>query len=194
MAQASVGPNAILRVCEALSDRIGAERTASALAPAGLHRYLAEAPTAMVPEDDVAQLQALVRSTLDADGARAVLRDAGRRTGDYLLANRIPRPVQAVLKRLPAPLAARLLAGAIGRHAWTFAGSGRFSSRAGRGYEFRIEGCPLCRRLEAQQPACDYYAATFERLFTELVRADARVVETACQARGDRACVFAVRW
>ena len=56
------------------------------------------------------------------------------RTGDYLLAHRIPKPVQALLKRLPAPLAARVLLAAITRHAWTFAGSGRFEAHrpAGR--------------------------------------------------------------
>lgn len=189
-----VGPNAILRVCEALREHLGAERTTAALASAGLQGCLEQAPDAMVAEDDVARLQALVRSTLDVAGARAVLLEAGRRTGDYLLANRIPRQAQAVLRCLPEPLAARALARAIGRHAWTFAGSGRFSSRPGRVFEFRIEGCPLCRRLKSGAPACDYYAATFERLFGQLVHRHARAAEIACQARGDPACVFELRW
>jgi divinyl protochlorophyllide a 8-vinyl-reductase len=37
---------------------------------------------------------------------------ADRLTGDYLLANRIPWPVQALLHLLPAVLAARVLVGA----------------------------------------------------------------------------------
>jgi divinyl protochlorophyllide a 8-vinyl-reductase len=43
-------------------------------------------------------------------------------------------------------------------------------------------------------PACDYYAATFERLFTVLVHPDAKVVETDCMGRGASACRFEIRW
>jgi len=44
------------------------------------------------------------------------------------------------------------------------------------------------------EPGCDFYAATFERLFRVLVHADARVVETACEACGAAECRFEVRW
>ncbi|WP_235823343.1 4-vinyl reductase [Azohydromonas sediminis] len=43
-------------------------------------------------------------------------------------------------------------------------------------------------------PACDFYAATFERLFRALVHPRASVAETACEACGDDACRFEVRW
>jgi hypothetical protein len=66
-----------------------------------------------------------------AEVAAEVARSAGRRTADYLLAHRIPKPVQALLKALPARLAARVLLSAIARHAWTFAGSGVFSASTG---------------------------------------------------------------
>ena len=43
-------------------------------------------------------------------------------------------------------------------------------------------------------PRCEYYAGTFERLFCGIVDRRMRVVETACEARGDPACVFEIRW
>jgi divinyl protochlorophyllide a 8-vinyl-reductase len=62
----------------------------------------------------------VLRADLGPAMAAEVARDAGLRTADYLLANRIPKPVQVLLKHLPAPLAARVLLSAIRRHAWTF--------------------------------------------------------------------------
>jgi divinyl protochlorophyllide a 8-vinyl-reductase len=156
----------------------------------------------MVDEHAVTALHAALRSRLEpVESARASIR-AGQLTGDYLLANRIPKPVQWVLKVLPASLAARVLVAAIGRHSWTFAGSGDFSVEFGRGaagaapsrLRFSIAGCPVCRGATQSVPACDYYAATFERLFAELVHSQTQVRETQCQANGAPACVFAVSW
>ncbi|MFG5410971.1 V4R domain-containing protein [Piscinibacter sakaiensis] len=75
-----------------------------------------------------------------------------------------------------------------------FAGSGRFEAAAGSGGRatLTIRGNPLCRGQLALAPACDYYAATFERLFRVLVHPDCRVAEVACEARGDTACRFEV--
>ena len=93
--------------------------------------------------------------------------------------------------------AARVLVAAIQRHAWTFAGSGRVSAvlpRRARPLVLEIRHNPLCRGLRAGVPACDYYAATFERLFQVLVHGDSQVRETACEACGDDACRFELRW
>jgi divinyl protochlorophyllide a 8-vinyl-reductase len=119
---------------------------------------------------------------------------AGSATGDYLLAHRIPRPAQALLRILPAGIAGRLLLAAITRHAWTFTGSGRFTAEAGSPTVVAIANCPICRGTHSEMPACDYYAATFERLFTVLVHPDAKVVETDCMGRGASACRFEIRW
>jgi divinyl protochlorophyllide a 8-vinyl-reductase len=156
----------------------------------------------MIDERVVTALHAALRLRLDApQAARAALR-AGELTADYLLANRIPRPVQAVLRVLPATPAAHVLVAAIGRHAWTFAGSGTFTVRfrprprhvlAPR-LQFSIDGCPVCSGASAAEPACAYYAGTFERLFRELVHPGTSVVESQCQAAGAPACVFDVRW
>jgi divinyl protochlorophyllide a 8-vinyl-reductase len=148
----------------------------------------------MVPESDVSALHAALRRALGPDAAAAVSLDAGMRTGDYLLAHRIPRAAQAVLRALPAPLAARVLARAIARHAWTFAGSGTFAFAPGRPFRLSIAGCPLCRDVRANEPVCGYYAATFERIFRALASPRARVRETACAASGAPACSFVVEW
>ncbi|MCI1190489.1 bacteriochlorophyll 4-vinyl reductase [Calidifontimicrobium sp. SYSU G02091] len=193
-AVARIGPNAITRVAEVLRERVGADGAARLFSLAGLAAYVERPPQAMVDEAEVTQLHAVLRASLGAAAAARVAREAGTRTGDYLLAHRIPKPVQALLKMLPATLAARVLLGAITRHAWTFAGSGEFVAEAGRPVRLAIRDNPMCRGLASDVPACDFYAATFERLFRALVHPRASVVETACEACGDDACHFAVRW
>jgi divinyl protochlorophyllide a 8-vinyl-reductase len=199
---ARIGPNAVTRLAEALDAQVGEVLTAEIFQSAGQAAFLAVPPESMVDERAVTALHAALRSHLtSSESARASIR-AGQLTGDYLLANRIPKPVQGVLKVLPGPLAARVLVAAIGRHSWTFAGSGDFTVKFGRGEDgaspsrlrFSIAGCPVCRGATQAVPACDYYAATFERLFVELVHPQTQVRETQCQANGAPACVFAVSW
>lgn len=189
-----IGPNAITRLAEVLRERLGADATARLFGLAGLAGYVEHPPEEMVDETEVTHLHAVLRASLGAAAAAQVAREAGIRTGNYLLAHRIPKPVQTLLKLLPAPLAARVLLGAITRHAWTFAGSGEFSAVPGRPVRLTIRNNPMCRGLASDVPACDFYAATFERLFRELVHPGAEVVETACEACGDDACRFEVRW
>ena len=196
-----IGPNAITRVAQVLPAWRGTAWAEQLFERAGLLRHWRSPPEQMVQEDEVRALHAALREAMPADEAAAVSRAAGRATADYLLGHRIPRAVQRVLKLLPAPLAARVLLKAITQHAWTFAGSGEFSviwPRArGPGSAqvvLQIRNNPLCRQLRTGAPACDYYAATFERLFQVLVHAGARVQETACEACGDDACRFELRW
>jgi divinyl protochlorophyllide a 8-vinyl-reductase len=189
-----IGPNAITRVAEVLPGFVGKRITRELFDKAGLAGYLEAPPQAMVDEAEVTSLHQVMRAELGSEVSARVARSAGRRTADYLLARRIPGPVQFLLKRLPAPLAARLLLSAIRRHAWTFSGSGVFSARAGQPVVLIIRGNPMCRGLNSAQPACDFYAATFERLFRVLVHRRSRVVETACEACGDDECRFEVSW
>lgn len=189
-----IGPNAITRVAEVLPPMVGASTTRALFERAGLLRHLLQPPEAMVDEDDVRRLHAALREALGAQTAATVARRAGERTADYLLAHRIPAAAQAVLRALPAMAAARLLLKAVSRHAWTFAGSGEFSSTVGRPVVLTIRHNPLCRGLQSDVPACDYYAAVFERLFRALVHRDTQVREVACEACGDAACVFELTW
>lgn len=189
-----IGPNAITRVAEALLAEAGATARAELFARAGLSAYLRDPPQAMVDEREVIALHAALRAGLPPDTLRRVNRDAGARTGAYLLGNRIPRPVQMLLRALPAPLAARVLVAAIGRHAWTFAGAARFSARARRPVGFTLADCPMCRGARSRQVRCDFYAACFEHLFQSLVHRNTQVRETQCIAAGDDVCHFEVGW
>ncbi len=189
-----IGPNAITRFAEALRARCGDETTARVFADAGLARYLAKPPLDMVDEVDVVALHRAARRLLLQTVVEDVSREAGDRTARYLLAHRIPRVVQGLLGLLPPSLAARVLARAIGRHAWTFAGSGRFHVDYGPPLAFIIADGPLGRGLQTATPACGYFAATFDGLFRALIHPEAKVVEMACQAAGAPACVFIATW
>ena len=189
-----IGPNAITRVAEALSAMEGAGAARRVFSRAGLQRYLLHIPTEMVDETHVTRLHKALVDDLGAARAREIGRLAGQHTADYLLANRIPRLAQRVLRILPAPIASRLLAKAIARNAWTFAGTGTFSALHGRPTIFSIAGCPICRGQKSAAPCCDFYAGTFERLYIRLVHPQARVIETDCQAMGATACSFAISW
>jgi divinyl protochlorophyllide a 8-vinyl-reductase len=193
-ATARVGPNAIIRVAEALSEAHGPAVVSQVFRAAGLEHYLETLPNEMVEEHEVTRLQAALREELGLGVARRVSHDAGLRTGDYLLANRIPRPVQRLLVILPARLASRVLISAIRRNAWTFVGSGVFDGKPGRPTSLTVTDGPICRGASADEPLCDFYAGSFERLFSRLVHPKARVTEIACQANGAESCVFEVRW
>ena len=189
-----IGPNAITQVAAVLPPMVGSRATWELFDLAGLTGYLQKAPQSMVDEAEVTRLHCVLRAELGGVVADDVARKAGLRTANYLLAHRIPRPVQAVLKRLPAWLAARVLLKAITRHAWTFSGSGEFTAVPGRPVVLTIRNNPLCKGVTSQEPACGFYAATFERLFRVLVHPDADVLETDCEACGGAACRFEIHW
>ncbi len=189
-----IGPNAIIQVLEALTAEFGQASTAAFFESIGLGAHSASRPCDMVAERDVAVLQASLRERFGVDVATVISREAGRRTGDYLLAHRIPKRAQQLLRWMPAALAARILARAIARHAWTFAGSGSFHVIAGRPFVLSIRHNPMCSMIRSATPSCDYYAATFERIFQAIVHPNATVTETQCESMGAPACVFEVCW
>ncbi len=189
---AKIGPNAVIQLLAALSAAGQAPLATAIFTAVGAGAWLTEPPGEMVDERKVARLHQAVRRA--APNAEAILRDAGRRTADYLLANRIPKPVQVVLKMLPARLAAPILVAAIRRNAWTFAGSATFAAHAGSLTIFEITHNPICAGETAAAPVCAWHAAVFERLFQALVSPRARAVETRCEAAGADVCRFEVSW
>jgi divinyl protochlorophyllide a 8-vinyl-reductase len=207
-ASARIGPNAIIRLQQALLERVGRECARQIFEQAGQGHFAAELPERMVVETSVTSLYTSLPARLGPRLAAEVSAHAGWLTGDYLLANRIPKPVQALLHVLPAPLAARLLIAAIRRHAWTFVGSGRFDvtpvpagirdnvARDGRRARLNlsVEGCPICAGSRQATPACTYYTAAFASLFVALVHRRTCVREVACHALGASACTFEVSW
>jgi divinyl protochlorophyllide a 8-vinyl-reductase len=189
---ARIGPNAIIQVAHVLRDHLG-EATAARLLGDVTDYTMDRLPGQMVDEREA---QALVRHVLDRMGeARAtpMLHEAGERTADYLLANRIPRPAQWIMRAAPRRVGLALLLKAMQAHAWTFAGSGTFTVRHTRaGTELAFHACTICRDLTASGPVCDFYAGTFERLVRQLVARTARVHEVECQAQGGRCCRFRI--
>ena len=191
---ARIGPNALIRTAEALTARLGEPTCRRVFAAAGLDAYVTTPPTAMVPESEVVALHRAVRATLDGPTADAVMHDAGVRTARYLLAHRIPRPAQRLLRALPARLAARLLLQLVARHAWTFAGSAELEIVPGKPARVIFHGSPLARVEAADRPVCAFYVATFETLFRALVDAGTIGRETVCAATGAEACTLELSW
>jgi divinyl protochlorophyllide a 8-vinyl-reductase len=189
-----IGPNALTRVIEALSAALPAAEVARLLGLADLAAYLAVPPQQMIDEREVTRLHRVLRFELGVPQALEIAGEAGTLTGDYLLAHRIPAGVQRLLKLLPAPLASRVLIGAIRRHSWTFAGSGELRVRKSYPPHLSIAGCCICQGAEAETPLCAFYSSAIERLFRALVHRGASVTETACQAMGSDACTFEITW
>ncbi|MGJ3262787.1 MAG: bacteriochlorophyll 4-vinyl reductase [Salinarimonas sp.] len=194
-ASARIGPNAIIQMREVMIEALGGREAGRILLQAGLERYVFAPPEAMVDEGEVAALHTTLRTAIGETRAAELGFEAGLRTGRYLLAHRIPAPARLVLRLLPAPLASRLLLKAVARHSWTFAGSGLFEVLATDSpVRVRISGCPLVAGARLALPGCAFYAGTFEALWRALVHPRARCRQTACEGRGDAACLFEISW
>ena len=184
---ALIGPNAILQMLPVLDDVLGKVGRAKLLARSGV--YDLPDGTCMIPERDAARVhQQLRRDAPEAAPRIATL--AGLNTADYILAHRIPKPAQAILRILPTPLAARLLSRAIAKHAWTFAGSGAFSVLDP--WHFEIAGNPIVQGELGEACLCHWHAAVFTRLYRRLVTRGALCIETTCCAQGASACCFEI--
>ena len=196
MAEARIGPTAIIRVGEALVAMQGRGVAADVFAAARLTASFEAPPQSMVPEQEVTRLHAAMRRMLGVDLARCVGAEAGRRTAHYLLGHRVPRPLVLLLPRLPAWLSARVLLQAVSKHSWTFAGSADFTARAARPVEIGLAGCAICRDAHESGPLCDYYGETLAGLFRALVSRDCAALQTSCAAAaaGASACRFQLAW
>lgn len=185
---ARIGPNAVLQHLPVLDAMIGEKLRGALLFRADVVEPSPDA--GMLPEDDVARLHHAVRLFLP-DRAAEIQRAAGLATGEYILANRIPRAAQLLIRALPAWAGARVLTAAIAKHAWTFAGSGAFSVTSRNPLVFRIGQNPLAIG-PATGPICDWHTAVFERLFRALVWPQAVVTELECSATGADGCLFQI--
>lgn len=162
-----IGPNAVIQLGEAL--RAWPEMAQRIYARADCPSLLDDPPAAMIDERIPARLFEALWNELPADQAAAIAHDAGRRTGEYVLRNRIPAIARAILGVLPARIAARLLLKAIHRNAWTFAGSGICRVENGAPSVLTIERNPL------KMPGCVWHVGVLERLFQALAGPGSRV-------------------
>lgn len=192
VAAALIGPNAIIQVAKVLTERLGDQR-AESMVRAATPYTLASLPQQMVPEAEALALTSHVMRQLGEAPATSILHEAGLRTGDYLLANRIPRVAQWIIRALPRRAGLSILLKSMMAHAWTFAGSGTFTvRRRGAEVELAFHACAMCRELASEGPVCDFYAGTFERLVTSLVSRTAIVREVECHAQGGHCCRFVI--
>jgi divinyl protochlorophyllide a 8-vinyl-reductase len=185
-----IGPNAILQLVTVLETEIGTAQTARMLALSGIAAR-PDPAMGLIDEAPVARLHQRLRQDLP-DAAARLARAAGARTGDYILAHRIPSPAQWGLRHLPASLSARLLSRAVARHAWTFCGSGEFRVLHTAPPVFAIVDNPVVRGERSGRPLCHWHAAVFETLFQALCGPGWRAVETQCCAQGAASCQFAL--
>lgn len=183
---AKVGPNAVTQVAAALRAWGGESLAQKVFMAAGLGNVLASPPEQMVDQAMAARLHETLRVTLQPKDATQIASEAGRRTADYLLANRIPKPAQWVMRALPPRLAAPILLKAMASNAWTYAGTGRVRTQAGNPCVLEILDNPLA------QPGCPWHVAVFERLFRALVARGAQVTHAPCCANGATACRFEI--
>lgn len=183
-----VGPNAVLQLCAPLRDTGGEDLLEDVFRRAGLSRYLASPPLAMVPQEQARSLFGAVREFLGPEAGNQVLRQAGAGTAEYVMANRIPAVARGLLRVLPPRPAARLLLAAIQRHAWTFAGSGVCQGRqSDRSAILEIKHNPLVT------PGCAWHTGVLETMFQRLVSRKASLQHVACEGRGSRCCRFEIR-
>ncbi|MBC7283525.1 bacteriochlorophyll 4-vinyl reductase [Hoeflea sp.] len=182
-----VGPNAVIQIRAALIDAEGAGCARRVFMDAGLEDWFDTVPDRMVPAARVHRLNSELLASLDGETFEAVMREAGRRTGHYILENRIPGPAKRLLKLLPAGLAARALLKAIKANSWTFAGKAGVRVTPGHPAIIEIGANPL------PMPGCPWHAAVFETLFATLLRRPVFVSHriAADRTRLDR---FELRW
>ncbi len=187
-----IGPNAVLQLIPALADAGGQRLVERVFAEAAASDLLEHPPQTMVDQARVRMLFAAVQQICDPPLCQAIMTDAGTRTGAYILANRIPALAQSLLKRLPVRLARRLLAFAIAKNAWTFAGTGRVTIFYGRPLVLSIADNPIAIRSEAGPSACVWHEAVISTLFRALAGPDTVIRETHCCAAGDSDCRFEI--
>lgn len=184
---ARIGPNSVLQLVPVLDAQLGPLARQRLLASAGLKELPSD--EGLMPEGPAALLHQELRRQYAAD-AGELAREAGERTGDYIIAHRIPTVARRVIRKMPAWLGAPLLASAIEKHAWTFAGSGTFRVVSRQPLVFELIDNPVVRGEHADHPLCDWHAAVFQRLFNVLVDRHMKCVETRCCAMGAESCRF----
>ena len=182
-----VGPNAVIQLAAALrAAPEAADAAERVFVRAGFPRFLRSPPGEMIDETIPARLFDALWRELPPSQAALIARDAGHRTGAYVLANRIPTAARLVLRALPPRLASPLLLKAIRKHAWTFAGSGTCSVAVGRPAIITIEHNPLA------MPGCVWHVGVFECLFRALVSRRAVVRHAEVRIDGAPVCRFEI--
>lgn len=183
-----IGPNAVLQSWRALEEMEGPRVVAHVRARAGLPAVL---PDGMIPEVWFVRLIDALREELDPESVERVLRRAGAYTAVYVATRRIPGIVRTVLGVVPARASIPILVAAFRKHAWTFAGAGRFTAEGEYPGMLVLEDAPTCRHRRGDRMSGAYYEAAFEGLL-RIASPKVHVREVACQGAGAPRCRFHV--
>lgn len=152
-----------------------------------IHRYrIAQRRRELIPADQVADLLRLVLRRPDSE---AILREAG-----HALANGHARKPLSRFARL-----ARILPDALSRRV-ARRSIRRLLRRTGGGARLRVDRKPfqveithpVTARADRYGVACVLYAAAIERAVHQVMGRGPRVEHSACEARGDERCVWAI--
>lgn len=187
-ASGRIGPNAILQLLPVLEQAGGTQFRDQVMAAAGV--FEPPSGAGMMDEAPAARVHQALR-TIEPEMAPSLAWAAGEGTARYILAQRIPNAAQVLLRILPATLSGPLLAKAITKFSWTFAGSGDF--RVAGPLSFEIADNPIVRGEPSSTPLCHWHSAVFEKLFRTLVDDRMRCTEDTCCATGADACRFTLR-
>lgn len=171
-----VGPNAVIQLAAAMAKKPDIAR--AVFARAGLTRLLDSPPDAMIDQSIPARLFDALYAELEPFQATLIAQRAGQLTGNYILAHRIPRFAQYVLRVLPRKLALRLLLKAIAKNAWTFAGTGEVSVQP-LAPQIVLAGNPM------PMPNATWHVGVFHALFSALVDRDIRITHRHASGRDE---------
>ncbi len=188
-APARIGSNSVLLLVPLLDEALGTGPREMLLSEAGMDQLPDD--EGMMPEGPAAALHQAVRAHYP-DSAPELTRRAGMHTADFIITRRMPFIVMQLLQSSPPWLAAPLLAKTIEKHAWTFAGSGKFKVVSKSPLIFELHDNPVVRGEHSDKNLCHWHSAVFQQLFTSLVDPSARCVETACCANGSDCCRFEI--
>jgi divinyl protochlorophyllide a 8-vinyl-reductase len=185
---ALIGPNAVLQAVRVMEERLGRAETRAVLVDAQIHAL--PSGDHMIPEVQALRLHRWL-ALHDPMGCFVIAEEAGARTADYIIANRIPKAAVWLLRHLPPSLAAPLLMAAIRKHAWTFIGAGAFAPQGA--WAFTIDRSGADDTVPLPDSLFLWYAAVFTRLYRELVAADCtcRMVEPVAGYRLTRSYTIA---
>ena len=166
-AAALIGPNAVLQTVAAMEEHLGRAETLAILADAQIDRL--PSGESMIPELHALRLHRWL-ALHDPLGSFTIADEAGSRTADYIIANRIPKAAAWLLRHVPASLAAPLLMAAIRKHAWTFIGAGAFAPHGA--WRFSIDRTCADDPVQPPDSLFHWYAAVFTRLYRCLIAKD----------------------
>jgi len=182
---AKIGPNSIIQTVAALEAVYGKHETEALLTIAGQGHLVGNLPSEMVEEEKFHSLVKALDREIGSDKLAGILDDSGQRTAAYLLKVRIPGFFQKLLRPLPPGLAFKLLLFAIGKNAWTFAGSGAFSYTSGHAPVITV------RVTYPTLPVVgNFYLGTFTKLLKELVNPDTKIEPSITGTSGNITCRY----